>query len=245
LTEEIRAFYDQTWHDGVSAHAEDVRRRGFHVDSLAYALSCLEPLASARVVELGPGHGIETLRMAERGAEVWAIDLSGVGLNHVRRRAVEQGWQDRIVLVQADAHSTGLNAGSFDRVFAQTMLMHVDARQVVREAARLLKPGGRAVFLEPLNGHPLIASYRLLGSPYRALCPRYVRWHDVEEWGRHFRRWRRREFYLWSVLGLPFVGRQGHVPAWLRSLQEWDSRLLYRRPASGRWAWMTVFVGEA
>jgi SAM-dependent methyltransferase len=62
---------------------------------------------------------------------------------------VRQGLR-QVQIVTADARHTGLPSGSFDCVHARTLLINVpDPADVVGEMARLAKPGGWVVSVEP------------------------------------------------------------------------------------------------
>lgn len=98
-------------------------------------------LAGARVADLGCGGGYLTLALAELGAEVTGMDLSGASLEAARAQAQRCGLRARFLL--ADAAACPLGSGLFDFALLHDVLEHVpDARRVVAEAARLLRPGG-------------------------------------------------------------------------------------------------------
>src|SRR3546814_9362268 len=49
---------------------------------------------------------------------------------------------------------------SFDLVFGSGIIHHLDIDRAFGEIARVLRPGGRAVFIEPLGLNPAIELYR-------------------------------------------------------------------------------------
>src|SRR3546814_19128134 len=59
-----------------------------------------------------------------------------------------------------NAEQTSFPDASFDRIGGSGILHHLDLDRAYAEIARLLKPGGRAVFLEPLGHNPLLTAYR-------------------------------------------------------------------------------------
>lgn len=121
--------------------------------------------AGTRVLDLGCGQGDLTLALLARGAVVTGLDLSA-GMVKVAHRRVElyaNGRNARFVV--APVERTGLLSGSFDVIVGRWILHHVDLRPAVPELARLLTPGGRAVFLENSGANPVLnlARNRLVG----------------------------------------------------------------------------------
>ena len=110
-----------------------------------------------RVLDVGCGMGRYTFDLAGRGLEVEGLDLSEELLR--RFRSFDDGRYD-IPLHCADilAPPTELE-GQFDAVVGFFMLHHLhDLPSSFRAMGRLLRPGGRIVFLEP---NPLNALYYL------------------------------------------------------------------------------------
>ncbi|HEX3509942.1 MAG TPA: class I SAM-dependent methyltransferase [Solirubrobacteraceae bacterium] len=109
----------------------------------------------------GPGLGVDSL--LERGAvHVTGIDISEEEINRARESAASGGYADRVDFRAADAHATGFDDDSFDLIVGHSILHHLDLPVALRELRRLLRPGGRAVFLEPLAGNPLLRLGRRL-----------------------------------------------------------------------------------
>jgi SAM-dependent methyltransferase len=107
-----------------------------------------------RVLDVGCGMGRYTFALAERGLAVEGLDLSQELLD--RLRAFDGGQFD-IPLHCADVlyPPTELEGG-FDAVLGFFTLHHVhDIRACLRSMTRLVKPGGRIVFLEPNPLNPL------------------------------------------------------------------------------------------
>ena len=112
----------------------------------------LGPVAGRRVLEIGAGAAQCSRWLAHQGAEVVALDLSYAQLAHSRRldSALPEGGRadEGVPLVQADACSLPFVAGSFDLACSAygALPFVADAVAVHREAARVLRPGGRWVF---------------------------------------------------------------------------------------------------
>jgi SAM-dependent methyltransferase len=98
------------------------------------------------VVELGCGTAYVSAWLAKRGARPVGVDVTPAQLETARRMMAETGLE--FPLVEADAAETGLPDASFDLAVSEYgASIWVDPYRWIPEAARLLRPGGRLVFL--------------------------------------------------------------------------------------------------
>ncbi len=109
-------------------------------------LGVLGDLAGRDVVELGCGTAYFSAWLARRGARVVAVDLTPAQLGTARRCQERFGLTFR--LVEADAADVPLATDGFDLVVSEYgSSVWCDPERWLPEAARLLRPGGRLVFL--------------------------------------------------------------------------------------------------
>lgn len=114
-------------------------------------------LANKDAIELGCGTAYVSGWMARRGARVTAIDVSPNQLATARRLAEEH--RADITFIEGNAEATGLEESSFDFAISEYgAAIWCPPGKWLREAWRLLRPGGRLVFL---GNHPMV----LLCSP--------------------------------------------------------------------------------
>ena len=110
------------------------------------------PLAHARrILALGCGTGIEVRALRRRArpeVAITGLDHSPALIEAARRLTAEEGLADNVTYQVGDAHQVPYGDGQFDVVTLHTLISHVDdPPQVLREARRLVRPGGTvAVF---------------------------------------------------------------------------------------------------
>ena len=109
-------------------------------------LGVLGDVAGRDVVELGCGTAYFSAWLARRGARVVAVDVTPAQLETARRCQERFGVPFR--LLEADAADVPLEDGGFDLAVSEYgASLWCDPERWLSEAARLLRPGGRLVFL--------------------------------------------------------------------------------------------------
>jgi len=138
-------------------------------------------LTSARVLDLGCGGGHVSYRAAPHVAEVVSVDLSEPMLEVVRRTAAERGLRN-IAVRQCAVEHLPFDSARFDLALCRFSAHHWhDLHAGLREAARVLVPDGRAVFIDSIA-----PSSALLDSHLQTLellrDPSHVRNYTAPEW---------------------------------------------------------------
>jgi SAM-dependent methyltransferase len=144
------------------------------------AFARLGDLAGEPALDFGCGHGMAAVVLARRGARVTAFDLSPGYLAEARRRARANGVA--VECVQADGERLPFPDDSFSRVWGNAVLHHLNLRIAAAELARVLRPGGVAVFCEPWGDNPLLRwARRRLPYPGKERTPdeEPLRWRDL------------------------------------------------------------------
>ena len=126
-------------------------------DALA---QCAMLRPGSRVADFCAGLGGPTRYYAHvYGAEVTAIELDLARAAGAKRLNDLVGLADRVRVVQGDVVSTELPDGEMDAVVSQEAFLHLpDKASVLREARRILRPGGRLAFTDLFRHAPLAAT---------------------------------------------------------------------------------------
>jgi cyclopropane fatty-acyl-phospholipid synthase-like methyltransferase len=103
--------------------------------------------ASDVVLDAGCGVGGSAIFLAHRyGCRTVGVTLSARQAASARRHAAVRGLDGRVAFYVMDYERTGFADGTFDVVWAlESVCYAASKRTFVREAARLLRPGGRLV----------------------------------------------------------------------------------------------------
>lgn len=102
------------------------------------------PEGSKKLLDLGCGSGAKLIEFAERGYDVWGVD---VGADAIRfcKELLPQGH-----FFQGELQETGLPDGHFDYIRIDNALEHVpNPKEVIRECRRLLCGGGQLMIYVP------------------------------------------------------------------------------------------------
>jgi SAM-dependent methyltransferase len=115
-----------------------------------------------RLAELGCG-GTPAIFLAERCATFVAVDFSSTGLSEAA--AALKRANVTFETVEADITNLPFEDHTFDVVYSAHAIYHIDAAEgqaaALQEAMRIVRPGGRAVFILA-NPFPLLFPYRLI-----------------------------------------------------------------------------------
>jgi len=101
--------------------------------------------AHGRMLDIATGPGHIPLLICETfpGSTVTAIDLAPKMLALAHQRLADSSYADRIEYLQADAKAIPFADHTFSAVYSNTSLHHIpQPLGMLREAARVLKPGG-------------------------------------------------------------------------------------------------------
>ncbi|QZZ21957.1 class I SAM-dependent methyltransferase [Leptothermofonsia sichuanensis E412] len=118
------------------------------------------------LLDLGCGAGENSVYFALKGARCVAADYSPGMVDVAQRLAARNGVAVEGAVV--NAMDIDFPDNTFDVVYASNLLHHIpDPRLAIREMYRVLKPGGKACFWDPLKHNPVINVYRRMATKVR------------------------------------------------------------------------------
>jgi methionine biosynthesis protein MetW len=193
---DLRDYYDDHW--------THVPEGGVDYTRLQYVLDALEP--GERVLDSGCGPGFLAAMLRDHGCDVTCIDVSRVGPERTRARGVSAQQVD------LDTDRAPFEDGSFDTVIANSNLEHLFyMHRHVAELSRLVRPGGKLIWLVPNIGHWRYRFWLLFGRfPYIPESPTdeyHIRYVTAYEGRRMLRE-----------AGLTNIRLRGHAGTWVRGL---------------------------
>lgn len=244
--DERRIAAERSFHDARFGAADDPRAaldKWYLAAAPAQRRQDEQVLSLARgavVLEYGCADGalsLETLRLQEVARVVHGIDLSDAAVQKAVRRAQAAGAEAHFEAMNAEALQ--YPAGTFDVVFGRGILHHLDLGRAYAEIARVLKPGGAAVFLEPLGHNPIINWFRRRTPDMRTADEHPLLMSDVDRARAHFHV--QAEFFGLATLGGVFLRGLPVGRAAMRAAEAVDGVLL--RTPGIRWqAWMVLLT---
>ena len=164
----------------------------------------LDAAAGRRVLDLGCGRGERSVDLLGRGARVDGIDISPVYVGQAEAAARAAGHApERFAFVAGDAHRLPYDDQTFDLVVGDGILHHLDLDRALGEVHRVLVPGGRALFREPLLDNPLLKLFRALTPKARTEDELPLSRRDLARI-RDSRRWRVESTYC-GLLSAPLA----------------------------------------
>lgn len=136
------------------------------VNAYKFYWSRIGNVKSLKILDFGCGNGWLSILLAKRGAEVWGIDISEELIKQANQFAVKEGLSEKIFFQEMAAETLGFEDNFFNLIIGSAILHHTELSLAINNLHRVLKPGGRAIFVEPMNQNIFLKIWRKL-TPWR------------------------------------------------------------------------------
>lgn len=168
--EEINQTEKEYWNEGKLERTKikKLRRHSFHYSyqrEKKILSKLVEDFQDKNVLEIGSYTWAVWFNETTKPKKLTCINISETELESGKLLA--KGKPFEVAHKLMDANNLTFEDNTFDVVFGGAILHHLNIEQTMSHIYRVLKPGGKIVFLEPLNMNPLYRIYRKLNPKER------------------------------------------------------------------------------
>lgn len=239
-------FWDEVWNSDSFTDKTELIDHLMHKEAVDFSYTLLGNLNQKKLLEVACGSGVQALLFCRNGAELITIDISEKSVVETKKVLAENHFE-KVPVKKMDATSLTFKDNSFDLIYFNSLLMHIkdndkhfkdsNKEKVIRECLRVLKPGGKLIFIETLKSWLFAFPYRTF-SPYRHSQPEYIDFKFLKKiQAKH------KEFYLFSgfFLFLFFLLKNKRTASkFFHALSRIDNFLMQAIPPLRKLSWVTV-----
>jgi SAM-dependent methyltransferase len=162
----------------------------------------------ADILEYGCGSNAMIFDLAKRAHHATGIDISDVAVAEAAAES-ERLQLDNARFLTMNAEAMDFAADSFDLIYGRGIVHHLDIERSFAEVARVLRPGGKALFWEPLGHNILFNLYRRLTPSVRTEDEHPLLKQDFVTASNWFGRVHVRHYGLATLATVPLRNRKG------------------------------------
>lgn len=196
---------------------------------------------NATVLEYGCADGtlsINHLALPALAQRFEGIDISDVAIAKATEALCERGYRNGNFRVM-NGEAMDYEDNTFDVIFGRGIIHHLDLTACYSEISRVLKPGGHAIFLEPLGHNPVLGWYRRRTPHLRTEDEHPLLMRDIRAARKVFSRVNVRFFGLFTLAGVWF---DPTAKGTLFRLSEVMDRFALAVPFAQRFAWFSLLT---
>ena len=202
-----------------------------------YENSLVKNCSGKKVLDYGCGRGDRTLFLSENGAEVTGIDISEEGIERAQEMFAKEF--ENVEFLVMDGEKMSFPDDTFDIVCGIGILHHLNLDFSLKEIKRVLKPSGKAIFLEPLGYNPFLNLFRKFTPALRTPDEHPLLMRDIRKAYNYFDKIDLRFFHFLSFLAIPFRKTRIFYNV-LNVLDKLDKKLFKIFPPFRLLAWIIV-----
>jgi 2-polyprenyl-3-methyl-5-hydroxy-6-metoxy-1,4-benzoquinol methylase len=203
----------------------------------------LGDLSGKQILDVGCGTGSLSFYLAQEGAKVVGIDLSGDLIEYCKEQSRKLGYS--IDFREMNAQIPDFDDESFDIIVGSRIIHHLpDVNLFFKVCKRLLKKNGFIAFIEPLKKNPIVQLNRKYFAPKERTIhehPLFIR--EVFDTVKIFGNLEHYEFFLLSPLAMYFSRfiNKPYIFTITYKLLNLIEKPLYKINFLREYCWQTVF----
>lgn len=153
-----------------------------------------------RVLVYGCGNDSAAVWFSKSGANVDAIDISPKSIEN--QQLISNLLELEINSICMDAHKLNLPSNEYDIVYGNAILHHLDLQEAIPEIARVIKPGGKALFRDVMRGNVFLDIFRFATPFWRTPDEHPLTNSDLRLFNQSFSKCKVTRYIL---SGLPYI----------------------------------------
>ncbi len=196
-----------------------------------------------RILDFGCGSGWLSIGYAKNGADVWGFDISKELIEKANKWVKKEGLSGKITLEKMAAENLSYEDNFFDLIVGSAILHHTELYITLKNIDRVLKPDGKAIFIEPMNQNIFLQLWRKMTPSRRSPTERALTKSDLKLVEHVFPRSRLTSFGFLSIFteGLFIFFPQSKIVAAVNNwLEKIDRRVFQFLPFLGRFGAVVV-----
>lgn len=195
-----------------------------------------------KILDYCCGDGDVSIFLAKNNADITGIDISDVSIENAKKNAQQAGLKDKPVFLVMDGEKLEFEENTFDFIICSGVLHHLDIQKAYAEMARVLKPGGEIICIEPLAYNPFFQLYRKLTPKLRTEweVEHILSKKSINLSKNHFNKIEMRFYHLATLLAVPC--RHFFFFDYVLSFFETVDSVLLKLPLVKWLAWQVVFI---
>jgi len=195
-----------------------------------------------KVLDFCCGNGEMVMLLANKGADAYGIDISPLSIENAKKDAAVKGLSEKTHFLVMDAEKLTFDPNTFDVVVCHGVLHHLDVKKAFPEIARVLKPTGQVICVEPLAYNPVFQWYRKSTPQLRTEweAEHILTKEDIAVSEKYFNKVDRRFYHLSTLAAVPLRNSPVFKP--VLSLFEGLDSVLLSIPGLKWWAWQVIFI---
>ena len=200
-----KAYHDQRF--GGDNSERSAARKYYSLMNKAgqeYRSVAIATCGNGHLLEYGCGTGRQSQVWLRTGARITGIDISSEAIEKAKTTIMGTEFADRAEYYEMNAEAMSFKDDTFDVIVGSGIIHHLELDPCYSELARVLKPGGLAVFMEPLGHNYLINFYRKLTPGMRTEDEHPLRMEDIRHAERYFNNVKASYYNLTTLLAVPF-----------------------------------------